>query len=50
MPDFSNKLRLQRLLLTVILIIIAVEGFACKCPTRRIELDADKAYDIVAGE
>jgi len=36
-------------LLTIILIIAAVDSLACKCPTRSIDKDADKAYDIVVG-
>ena len=39
---------LQKLLI-IILIITAVDSLACKCPTRRIDKDADNAYDIVVG-
>ncbi|RAV99966.1 hypothetical protein [Pseudochryseolinea flava] len=41
-------MRFQKLL-TIILIITAVDSLACTCPTRSIDKDADKAYDIVVG-
>lgn len=39
---------LQRVL-TVILVVIAIDSHACLCPKRSIVKDVDKAYDIVVG-
>jgi hypothetical protein len=36
-------------LLTIILVIVTIDSHACKCPTRSIDKDVDKAFDIVVG-
>jgi hypothetical protein len=38
------------LLLLINILVITTDSLACKCPTRSIDKEADKAYDIVIGK